>query len=1067
MKKVITYLVVFLIFTAVLCVSVSAESEGTSSSVSSIKIESYPIKTVYGAFEQFDNTGLSVSVVYNDGSGRLLLASEVSVSYQNDSCLRVGDEYVLLSYGGKSLRLPVTVNPISYDLDAALDGVSLVYNGKYQSYTQILPSIIGLDGIPLTVSAVGGGVSVGEYDVSIDFQTESRDYLTPESRVVKMIIEPAEAEIIWTALNFTYDGKSKAPVASYTDVTGKLVYPSVIGAATNAGRYTAKVSLNDPNYVFSSASADFEIKKADYDLSGVSWSAESFVYDGSKKSVTVSGLPKGVSVIGYEGDVALEAGKYIASATLNWDKSNYNDPAILNHSWEILPANYDISGFNFISSSYVYDGNVHYPTLEGKMPTGADGISLEYSFSAGACHVSDGRVSVIISFKTSSKNYNTPKNQYSSVVITPLGINVTWGSSNLIYNGDRQAPTAVADECVVKVSGGALTVGKYSATAESQNSDYYIINDKQDFTISKAENAWTVKPAFATCYEGREIKLTGESRFGEIIYTFFSDPDGKNKISMPSTPGRYYASMTVSETMNYSGLKSDIIGFEIVEISAVSFVASIDRQGLKAFERLTYNDITCSVINNDGSSEEIDPMLIKISYQNGDSLRKNDEHVRLRYENFVLTLPVEVGYADYDLTEIVWLGAVTTYTGKPQSPMLYGLPAGVRVTEYVGAEVTNAGSYKVRAIIDYDSDNYNEPTIPICDFVIEKKPISIPHIKAVYNGKPQSPTSSSLYKVSLEGTAKEAGIYSLSVTLADPENYILAETQSDRANGIFEILPATLSVSISDVRLHLFEKLSSANYSITSGKIIDGDLVNLSFYLDGKNILAVSQNPNYTLDVKPGRLVRLPYPTLSGGIWMLAALLGVILLIMLLVLMVRERHRLASAVAIARCRWHNRNFKISPPKDEERCEEVELSVPNIAAVTVEEEMAEEKIEVPESEFDAEKADMLITDSLAKSLIKKEGDVIYTEGTAKAVINIDALRESFLPGDKVDINSLKSKGIIQPDAGYIKLLAGGRLDKPLTVYANDFSLSAVKMIALCGGQAIKSVTLKGKPREEKD
>ena len=154
MKKVITYLVVFLIFTAVLCVSVSAESEGTSSSVSSIKIESYPIKTVYGAFEQFDNTGLSVSVVYNDGSGRLLLASEVSVSYQNDSCLRVGDEYVLLSYGGKSLRLPVTVNPISYDLDAALDGVSLVYNGKYQSYTQILPSIIGLDGIPLTVSAV-------------------------------------------------------------------------------------------------------------------------------------------------------------------------------------------------------------------------------------------------------------------------------------------------------------------------------------------------------------------------------------------------------------------------------------------------------------------------------------------------------------------------------------------------------------------------------------------------------------------------------------------------------------------------------------------------------------------------------------------------------------------------------------------------------------------------------------------------------------------------------------------------------------------------------------------------
>jgi ribosomal protein L18E len=34
-----------------------------------------------------------------------------------------------------------------------------------------------------------------------------------------------------------------------------------------------------------------------------------------------------------------------------------------------------------------------------------------------------------------------------------------------------------------------------------------------------------------------------------------------------------------------------------------------------------------------------------------------------------------------------------------------------------------------------------------------------------------------------------------------------------------------------------------------------------------------------------------------------------------------------------------------------------------------------------------------------------------------------------------------------------------IDKPLTVYANDFSLTAVKMIALSGGESVKVVTVK--------
>ena len=114
-------------------------------------------------------------------------------------------------------------------------------------------------------------------------------------------------------------------------------------------------------------------------------------------------------------------------------------------------------------------------------------------------------------------------------------------------------------------------------------------------------------------------------------------------------------------------------------------------------------------------------------------------------------------------------------------------------------------------------------------------------------------------------------------------------------------------------------------------------------------------------------------------------------------------------------------------------------------------------EVKESEsaavIDIEYADNTISDSLAKDLIRKSEEV-ETEGRKKRIVNVDTLSRSFSGGARVDINLLKSKSLIPYDTGYIKVLARGIIDKPLSVYANDFSLSAVKMIALAGGKSIK-------------
>jgi ribosomal protein L15 len=104
----------------------------------------------------------------------------------------------------------------------------------------------------------------------------------------------------------------------------------------------------------------------------------------------------------------------------------------------------------------------------------------------------------------------------------------------------------------------------------------------------------------------------------------------------------------------------------------------------------------------------------------------------------------------------------------------------------------------------------------------------------------------------------------------------------------------------------------------------------------------------------------------------------------------------------------------------------------------------------------ERADGLISDSLAKSLVK-ETQIVYTTGRHHAVINLDTVSAAFLSGEVVDVNSLKERGLIKDDVAYIKVLARGSLDKALFVYANGFSSTAIKMIALSGGEAHHAVT----------
>ena len=141
-----------------------------------------------------------------------------------------------------------------------------------------------------------------------------------------------------TTTAFTYNGNPQG--ISIPENTAYTI--SGVAPETNAGSYTATVALKDKaNYQWNDGttgdiSINWNIAKASYDMSSTKWNYTTPIpFDGTQKTVAVTGLPSGVTVKSYLGNTATTVGIYTASATFAYDEVNYNEPTIASLSWEI------------------------------------------------------------------------------------------------------------------------------------------------------------------------------------------------------------------------------------------------------------------------------------------------------------------------------------------------------------------------------------------------------------------------------------------------------------------------------------------------------------------------------------------------------------------------------------------------------------------------------------------------------------------------------------------------------------------------------------------------------------
>ena len=160
-----------------------------------------------------------------------------------------------------------------------------------------------------------------------------------------------------------------------------------------------------------------------------------------------------------------------------------------------------------------------------------------------------------------------------------------------------------------------------------------------------------------------------------------------------------------------------------------------------------------------------------------------------------------------------------------------------------------------------------------------------------------------------------------------------------------------------------------------------------------------------------------------------------------------------------------------PIVEEPVVEEPVVEEPVVEEPVVEEPVVEEPVVVEEVVVEpiaartvesvaADEVDDMATDEEVDELVEEDVDYITSTDTKREIINVDTLSKNFNAGDVIDINALKEKKLIDKRAKAVKVLARGKLDKPLTVKAGEFSKPALKMIFLTGGKAIR-VTYKVK------
>lgn len=170
----------------------------------------------------------------------------------------------------------------------------------------------------LSFSPQQGYVDAGDYLITVSAPA-SANYLAVSKQVTLHINPVPVTGVTFRDADFNYDGTPRSIAVGNLPAGSSVVYTG--NNQTNAGTYTVTAVIIQPNHQDLTLTAKLTIHAAP--ITGVVFSDNTFVYDGTTKNLSVQNVPPN-STITYSNNGQVNAGNYTVTAKIHQD-SNHDD----------------------------------------------------------------------------------------------------------------------------------------------------------------------------------------------------------------------------------------------------------------------------------------------------------------------------------------------------------------------------------------------------------------------------------------------------------------------------------------------------------------------------------------------------------------------------------------------------------------------------------------------------------------------------------------------------------------------------------------------------------------------
>ena len=320
--------------------------------------------------------------------------------------LRANENYAVSFFGGT-----YTIHKATYDMSGiTISDAQFVYDGEAHCATVFGPIPVGRDGIPVVANYDGYATDVADGKVltTVTFSSESDNY-EAITLVLTAYVEIVAREIVVTADNVSITYGEEHVDLTYSSA-GLIGSDELVGELTreegeNAGEYAIMQGTltADGNYYVTFIPATYTINKAEYDMSGITFGGQNFIYDGSAHSVTVAGeLPTGLDgstlTVQYDGSATnVSEGKVKVVATFITDSVNYNVPEAMTAYVSIIPKGITVTADHKIATygedelelTYVVLGLVDGDSIFGELAREAGDDVGYYTINIGTLTAGD------------------------------------------------------------------------------------------------------------------------------------------------------------------------------------------------------------------------------------------------------------------------------------------------------------------------------------------------------------------------------------------------------------------------------------------------------------------------------------------------------------------------------------------------------------------------------------------------------------------------------------------------------------------------------------------------------